>query len=545
MTTTNNIVSRLKEDDQDFEWYPTTTKILDAIKIDLEGIQQYDSVSMLDCGAGDGRALKHLTKGKKYAIEKSLPLLELMSKDIYVIGTEFNEQTLIDKKVDVVFSNPPYKHFADWACKIILEANANTIYLVMPERWVGVEGIVHAIKSREAEYSTLGTYDFLEADRAARVTVEVVKIQLGYNGRWGRGGQRVDPFELWFNTYFNIKAQQSELYSDRAQESSTEDLEERIERGLVAGSDIISVLYKLYSNDKQKLLNNYKRLEEIDSVLLDELGVNVEGVIEALQKKIEGLKDLYWHELFSNFNKVTDRLTVRSRKLLLETLTKHTHIDFTESNCHAVAIWVIKNANTYFDSQLIDVVESLTSKANIQLYKSNKRTFGDEEWRYCRKPKNLDKYLLDYRIVVEHQGGLSCGTFDRSVNGLAERGANFLDDLCVIAACIGFDTMGMSRAKDFEWRVHKKNNFMFKDISTGEETILFEAKAFKNGNLHIKFDQSFICKLNVEFGRLKGWLKSPKDCADELDVSMEQAVEAFGSNIQLGVQTNNLLPLIK
>ena len=47
--------------------------------------------------------------------------------------------------------------------------------------------------------------------------------------------------------------------------------------------------------------------------------------------------------------------------------------------------------------------------------------------------------------------------------------------------------------------------------------------------------------MNCEFGRLKGWLKSAQEAASELDISEEEAILSFDSNVQL--TGNNLLQL--
>ena len=74
---TLSLLKKVKDADQDFEWYPTTDEIIQTIKMDLSGERfQHDTPSVLDCGSGDGRVLKALTDNDKYAIEKSRPLLE-------------------------------------------------------------------------------------------------------------------------------------------------------------------------------------------------------------------------------------------------------------------------------------------------------------------------------------------------------------------------------------------------------------------------------------------------------------------------------------
>lgn len=40
-------------------------------------------------------------------------------------------------------------------------------------------------------------------------------------------------------------------------------------------------------------------------------------------------------------------------------------------------------------------------------------------------------------------------------------------------------------------------------------------------------------RLNIEFGRLQGWLKSAQEAASELDIPVEDAVQSFDSNLKL------------
>ena len=540
---TTALLATVQASGQDFEWYPTTQEIIDTVKADIQKNSQERYLSVLDCGAGDGRVLKALTDGEKYAIEKSKPLLNALDRSIFVVGTEFSEQTLLDKKVDVVFSNPPYSEFAQWAEKIILEANAPYVYLVIPSRWEDNEQIQAALEARDSKAEVIGEFDFLTADRQARAKVHIVRVSLCYSERWGRlTACKTDPFTVWFNNHFKLEILKSERSKYDLFNRQREEVQDKVNGALVAGNNLVSFLEECYQADLGRLMNNYLQLCELDPALLEELDVNVEGVRKALQQKIEGLKDLYWKELFNRLDKVTDRLTADSREKLLSHLTRHTHVDFTVSNAHAVAIWVIKNANSYYDDQLIAAVERLTERANIAAYKSNQRTFGNEDWRYGRTPEGLERYKLDYRIVLERCGGLCTATysFERSNCGLSKRACAFLDDLCTIADNIGFSTRGLSRSENYTWDTHVKNEFLYRD-SQSQLQVLFTAKAFKNGNLHIQFNQEFICKLNVEFGRLKGWLKDHAQAAEELEIEPEKAQQYFGANLQL---EGSSLPLL-
>ena len=207
------LVRKLSEAEQDFEWYPTTEKMLEIIKQDIRKNEELSSdkelnINILDCGAGDGRVLDALAgNGNKYAIEKSSVLLNQQANDTIPVGTDFYQATLIDKKVDVVFSNPPYSDFETWAVKIIREANAADIYLIIPQRWESSEAIKDALEVRDAQATIIHSDDFLDADRKARAKVHILHIDLAlchYNDRYYRstGKLNVDPFSLWFNETF-------------------------------------------------------------------------------------------------------------------------------------------------------------------------------------------------------------------------------------------------------------------------------------------------------------------------------------------------------
>ncbi|WP_261887485.1 class I SAM-dependent methyltransferase [Vibrio aerogenes] len=549
------LVQQLKSSNQDFEWYPTTDEMLDCIHQDLFSTyccyaRPDDKVtcSVLDIGAGNGKALNRLTEGKKFAIEKSKPLLNTLDKDIFVVGTDFHQQTLIDKKVDVIFCNPPYSEYKQWVMKVIAEANAETIYFVIPSRWSEDADIENSLSARSAEAEVMFSGDFSAGERQARAKIEIVKVRLTRQNYSIHRRQRciVDPFSIWFEQHFQFDAKRSEhgsrdLFSEQKLKQNVAGASE-----LIRDQGFVSTLESLYNRDMDKLIHTYLKLNEVDAMLLDELNVSIEGIQKALKQKITSLKDLYWKELFHNLDTITGKLCVASRERLLKTLFAYTHVDFNAENAHAVVIWCIKNANQYFDSQLIDLVERMTEKANIALYRSNQKTFGEEDWRYCRTPKQLDRYKLDYRVVMTRTGGIFTSDyfFEKRDHNLSDSATDFINDLLTVAQNLGFDTSATPKAQQRLWESNKKQAFSYDNHSLGQEVVLFEAKAFKNGNMHIKFNQDFIMRLNVEFGRLKGWLKSAGHAGDELEIEAAEAVHCFQSNLQLTHHEADLPKLI-
>lgn len=520
------LVAAIKAADEDFEWYPTTTEIIEVIKTDMEEILDKDAPSVLDVGAGDGRVLNALTDGKRYAIEKSQTLIEAMPADTFIVGTDFMQQTIIDKIVETVFSNPPYSQFVEWSEKIICEANANAIYLVIPVRWQQSARIQAAIKSRRLKTQILKTCDFINGERAARVVVDVVRLSRGIDYR-GHVCHLEDPFKLWFDSNFKIGAAEDSLSNHEIKSKVAEDSKTAIKRALVGGADLVGVLETLYHRDLKKLVNNYKKIEELDSELINELNVDFRSIREALQLKITSLKSVYWAELFDNLKQVTDKLTSASRQRLMDVLKTNASVDFSQANARAILVWVLKNANGYLDSQIISIMESMVEQANVKLYKSNQRTFGAEQWRYNQKPATLSHYALDYRIVLHRHVGLTMRGGKVELGSSAEM---LINDLVTIGGNLGFDVDGNVYACQCNWSESKAKTFWFTDYSTKKRMPLFDVRVFHNGNIHLRFAPLYMLRLNIEFGRLKGWLRDWRECVDEVGVSEEDARTGWGCN---------------
>jgi hypothetical protein len=552
-----NLVRRLNNEGQDFEWYPTTQEIIECVRDDFLKIPCFDEKepAVLDVGAGDGRVLMALTQRKsgRFAIEKAHALIDQLDPSIRFVGADFHHQTLIDKRVDVVFSNPPYSDFVDWSCKTIREANAALVYLVIPQRWASSTEIQLAIKSRNAEVETIGSFDFLAADRAARAKVDVVRINLaGYLNRASRYRNstippETDPFRVWFDDHFSIQLPEkahSDFEMDKARkEGQSARMKEGMENALVAGGDAVRTLETLYNRELQKLLTNYKAMETLDADLLFEMGFIIKHAVEGLRSKISGLKELYWNELFAHLKPITNRLTSKTREDMLSKLSEHASVDFTAQNVYGLVSWAIKNANIYTQVQLEEFVYSFVDSANVFFYKSNQRTYERNEWRYNRR-HDIEQFGLEYRIVSYRCGGISTSMYDferRQFNGLSGAAYHFLMDLITIAGTLGFSIEDTESVSSFQWESGTKRLFHAHSPRTGKRVELFQVRAFMNGNMHFKMNPELMLRINVEFGRLKGWIRTPEQAAEDLGVSVQDATAAFGTLKQL---SGNDVPLI-
>lgn len=519
----------------DLEFYPSTPQIIECVKKHIltnndKWKSSRDNVniyaSLLDCGAGDGRVLCALTSGSRYAIERSITLTAAMDKSIFVIGSDFNACTLLDKKVDLLYSNPPFSVFEDWAEKIIKEGNAPWAYLVMPIRWKKSKRIKQALELRQAKAYTIGEFDFHTGERPVRqrnitrpVLVEVVCVELSYKG----SGTRVDPFELWFDNNFEQNAPKYASKSEHAYKSRlNSNISQCASKGeLISSNGLIYILDEMYQEDMSKLMELYAAICSTPTALLIELGIEKKDLVEGLKLKLGATKDVYWNRLFNSIQSLTNRLCANTRKIMLDKLTSHTHLDFSPDAAEMVVQWAIKNANDYFDSQLIGFFETLIHPDHVRAYKSNIHAFTKEQWRWNRMELRTNmKVALDYRIVIEKSGPDGSTTHE------------FIDDLMVIANNLGYTT-DMPSSKTWGMERGKLYKIKYRNIRYNTTGTLVEIRAYDKGSIHLKFDQSFMLNLNVEFGRLKGWVKHHREFESELDLDEGSTEKYFNTVMKI------------
>jgi hypothetical protein len=535
MTTakTREIVATLRAKDEDFEWYPTTAAMVDIVVADARRVlgmgPDDEASSVLDIGAGDGRVLAMFRRtwpgATCYSIEKSTVLQASQPDWVVPAGTSFHEQDLMALQATVVFCNPPYSEFEAWATRIIAESFCAVLYLIIPQRWVDSPAIKQALALRGAKAKVLQSTDFANADRSARAKVDIIRVEFGARHRgWGRE-ETPDPFEVWFE-------QHGPSFDKEDDVAEADVRDERLAR--LSGATTIGELVAEFDLDWQRMQESYQAIFKIDGKLLRELGVEKAALCKAVKTRIAGLKRVYWRALFDRLDTLTSRLATKTRAEFLETLLKRNAIAFTVDNCCAVVMWAVRHADAYVDRQIVDLFFELSQRDGVHRYKSNQRTWKDEAWRYSLRHDDGSRpshFRLDYRFIIPGHSAIGGDSF-RSWDfpgGLYKSCHELIDDIVAVLSTLGFFTASPRSIQRTWWSGRRQEWFL------PDGQVLFEVKAFANGNLHMRFAPEAIMAINVEAGRLLGWLKSPAEAAAELGATQEQAERAWGSLTKLDV----------
>lgn len=508
--------------------------------------------SIMDIGAGDGRVLSqlashfdkrsdHYTTGHPtlYAIEKSTILIQAQPEGVIPVGTDLFEQNLACLPVTYLFSNPPYSQYESWASLIIESGHALKAFLIIPRRWKDNPVIASSLKKRGATARIIHSDDFYNAPRKACAVVDIVEIKYPVKDHSYGRNEPVDPFDIWFDENISTFDQEDIDGADRSKYESSYDIQNRA-LAKIRHLSSIADLVEAYREEHSRMEANYRAIFQFDYALLKELGVNKETVREGIKVKMAGLKSNYWTVLFERLDMITNRLSTSTRAKFLEKLTGRATLAFTSSNAYAVVIWAIKNANCYFDEQTIELYKALSTFENALRYKSNVKTWAKNNWRYHRDdPDQPTHFALDYRIVIEKYRAVGSGYYDFPKN-LAKSCHELVSDVVAVLYNLGFISPSPS-SMDRTWYGGEWQDWHQPSKDGESETALFQVKAYKNGNLHMRFLPDAIKAINVEAGRLLGWLKSAEEVVSELGYTKEEAGRLFNSTRTIGVGSARLL----
>ena len=516
-----NMLKSIKEANQDFEWYPTTEEMIDSL---INGINEKYLKNALDIGAGDGRVLDMLASKLSvdwlYSIEKSEPLIQAMSSKILNIGQDFWETSLIEKQAELIFCNPPYSEYENWMVRIIKEANFEILAFIVPMRWRENIFIQQAIQQRNLDYEIIDSFDFLNAERKARAKVDLIIFK--------PKGDHKDSFELFLEEQFGLKLPND--YFSKIEMEKKEANELHLQCNIIKSEDFIDFLLKKYNEELKIYIDSIKSLGKVDGLVFEYLDISKKKVLKGLESRLKHIKAIYWNELFKKLSPISSKVISKIRTNLSSSIITKAHIEFNRDNIESVLCWFTKNINEYIKLSYLNFFDSLSKENNAFLYKSNER-FNYGNWRYRKgygytnELENI-KLKLDYRIVVPYLAQADSWSYN-------ERANEFMQDLKVIANNLG---LSFSCEYNFKFNAGESNSFY---LDNGIK--FFEYKAYKNGNVHFKFSQDFMAKLNLAVGRLRNWLTKEEAKEEFKDVSEEIINEIFDKPLLLDFKNMKLL----
>ena len=306
---------------------------------------------------------------------------------------------------------------------------------------------------------------------------------------------------------------------------------------LVESKGVLWALLDNYERDLAKTLEQYKLISQIDSQLLQELGVDYDQMRDGAKEKMLGYRNVYWSLLFDKLDAISSRLTSAHKKDLLTKLSANA-LDFTYTNAIYIIQYAVEVGNELIEQSLIDVYKSLTSSDAIsRYYKSNQHVYSDN-WRYNREDNDKCKYLLDYRFVHSSYSNFGHNSWD---NGLNEGARCFTNDLFVVFKLLGYGNLYLDSA--YEHMSFGDKAAIWGTTPDSENTKLVEIRFYKNGNRHIKFNQRAMLRFNVTVSRVLGWVRSKDEFVNESETKETVEDTVWEISNKMKVTPSNILKL--
>lgn len=553
------LIAKLKAQGQDFEFYPTSSRHIQAMINDYKDNASHKSqpMTMLELGAGDCRVSKAFQENIRAVetcriVEKSFIHIQNLptdDADLTLVGTDFWQTDLTSLPSDIIFCNPPYSEYEAWTTHILRQAVFNTLYLIIPKRWENSQAISDALAHRQLVAHVVAQDHFHDADRKARAEVHIIRIipQSAVIDPQGRtssyyttaSGAKAtycsdltrlkDPLTALFEDLQGEKAENLSDY-ERAKKKSEKARQNAQE---AFDNKDLAKLIDAYNTELGEIRQDMDLLASASPRLLKFLNADVGTVVGLLRDSLKMLKNTYWHVFFKSYDPICSRLTQKQVERFTDSFLKsQTRLDFTFANCYAVTVLAIKYAGEKADEQLKDLFHTLLSSENIRNYKSNQKVYNLNNFRY--RSDDVSHVCLEYRVISPCR--VSDGySFSNLNDFFDERHANsfskphytkFIRDYVCIARTVG----ACGTAYEIKTKDDKAPNFgtVFHVISQGNT--LFEIRFYQKGTAHIRFSQDFALRLNVALGRVFGWVHSDADIVAEFG---ESALSVISPSEQL------------
>ena len=578
-------VQNLKSNNQDFEFYPTTKEILDVICKDMlntfvatsrkkyfksDDIEngfflercRESHIKILDIGAGNGDSLNYLAKFMngikfsdifyhsnnleteydkrtsspkvtKYAIEKSSIMSQPYKHNkINFVGADYDEVNINQKKYDVIFCNPPYSNYKTWMIKTLNSAYGNPIiYFVIPSNWKNDTILIEEINKKfkdKIKLNVINNFDFSNGSRAARVNVDVVKIDVieELNGSIDFIKALFEKNKFSNNNDKNILLENENNYTENELINTNQ-------------KDYASFLVEEYNKEIDTLYTSINSLSLVPIEHLTKLfNFDYKSIVENYNNLINEIKHNYWKKIIHKTSVVEKKLIKKYRDSVINEIID-TSLDFTLSNIYSIIARLLYLVNENMNEQILIVYNDLIKNSPTEKYKSNHKFFVEQ------KTELKDEFVkLTQRIILE-MGYFSNGALDSNYKGelsgkLTPNAANKILDLIIVIESLGYK-IGFNPFNN-EWKRGKITKINGVSLTNNNDIEIMEVKVFQNGNIHIKLNKKILEKLNIIKGLLDGWITNVNEITDEFDVDENTAIEMINIKNN-GFVSNNLLLL--
>lgn len=360
---------------------------------------------------------------------------------------------------------------------------------------------------------------------------------------------------------------ETELFNDITQsEDVFEDVEQSKE---IATRDSIKNIVLRYNQEKEtvtsQIMEFYKNHKKVSKYLsLAVVGEDIQKYSQAVKEDERNLTDLmksklnyfskkikkdYWIEAIK-LDEISNRLTSKKQKELLNELNLYSNMDFTEANIKIFIENLIAKYPMMIDEAIEYVFDEFTKysyrdESRFNEYKNN--TYLYTGWKTNQAFKVNKKVILPF--YVGWQG----------VHSISWEQEQFFDDLDLVFNY--FDDKNLeNELLEYQDKYSYSGNDVVQTKQTGKivrqmlakgetkniKTRYFTISVYKKGTVHFVFSsQDILRKFNIYIGKKKGWLPMDYSYTTKQEFDGFESAKEYKQIIgkELAISTNSQLLL--
>ena len=442
----------------DKEFYPTPSKVLDAMEINCNGLV------CLEPSAGKGNIIDYLYQhgaSKVKSCEKNIDLAKIcQAKSLFIAYDFFQLKSTDILDVELIVMNPPFSNAEDhilhaWniapsGSTIIALLNSNTIEYARGSSARELKSLVRDFGDKTSLRNC-----FSDAERKTDVEVTCIKLF-----------KPITNSDINFDGFF-----------------IEEDEEVGGEIGLMKFNEVRMVVQRYIATCKAfaNVQEEIKKANEMASFFKMNIEVkyNDSKYDTTIAHFCTQLQIQSWNYIIQKMD-IGKHLTSKGREKINSFFAKNSKYPFTMKNIFAMLDVVIQTKQQQFNESLVTIVDDLTRHTHENRY-------GIEGW------KTNEGHLLNHKMIFNNFGGWSSNLEIQREN--IDKVMDLTKIICQLTGKPFKDYCQTGKVKSGVWY----------------ETYLFEYKLYKKGSMHMKFKNlSDWEALNKAYGKIKGMVLPEK-----------------------------------
>lgn len=444
-----------------------------------------------------------------------------------LVYADFSNNYGLDGAIDVINNVFTYvAYIAVHKPSLDSEAQSATFYRTLEKKGLAIKHIpidenTQVVRLINKLYTTENPVRASHWDRVARA-------------RWAEGGYNFEDFS-WGDTPGRLIIEDTKNLSKLERyaavyDSSEHGLKKLTSSEIVATAKNIFEMEKLYKSERKSIIDCFKQLDTISTTAIYEIGITREDLERQLEEKLQSLNHRFWNALFQNVFDAEGQFALKAKQIAMDQVfgrddSALKNMPFSAENAKFFTNRLYELLDQRSSGDFIELIKCAISPMNVTPYTSNPINLDtvkwedDEYWVTEEDREALGCCRFNKKIVSTQLFGRRVGYSEYDIRGsqVSRDINNILLDTATLAQQVGITDLDTESMGDSQASLRNRIDVL--STNGNSKNPVFSTTLYKNGKLHLTLSDEFALRLNIVFGKSKGWLSDAKQAYKELDIT--------------------------